>query len=164
MRIGILIVLAMLLNGCYSFKGITVPIGAKTFTLKDLDNRANQVVPGLTENFAERLKNKIRSNTALSYTDDEGADIVFSGSIQDYRIQSKGAQANQQSALNQLTMKVNISYEYAGDDQVGWTRTFTQQEEFGADQNLLDIQDVLNETLTKQLVEDIFNAAFAEKW
>jgi len=154
----------ILLDSCYSLKGITVPIEAKSFTVTEIENKANQVTPGLAEDFAERLKNKIRNNTRLTYTNNEEADIIFSGSIQDYRVQSKAPQANQQSALNQLNLTVNITYTYENDEQIGWSRNFTQQEEFNADENLLDIQEVLNEALTKQLIEDIFNAAFAEKW
>ena len=154
----------IVLQGCYSLKGITLPVEAKTFTVLDIENKANQVVPGLAEDFAERLRNKIRNNTRLTYVNNEEADIVFSGSLQDYKVQSKAPQANQQSALNQLNLTVNITYSYEKDDQIGWSRNFTQQEEFNADQNLLDIQESLNEALSKQLIEDIFNAAFAEKW
>ncbi len=164
MRFLLIISAFMVFQACYSLKGITVPIEAKTFTVLEMENKANQVVPGLAEDFAERLKNKIRNNTRLTYTDNEDADIVFSGSIQDYRVQSKAPQANQQSALNQLNLTVNITYAYEKDDQTGWSRNFKQQEEFNADQNLLDVQETLNEALTKQLIEDIFNAAFAEKW
>lgn len=164
MRYFLILSTFIVLQGCYSLKGITVPVEAKTFTVLDIENKANQVVPGLSEDFAERLRNKIRNNTRLTYTNSEEADIVFSGSIQDYRVQSKAPQANQQSALNQLNLTVNINYAYAPDDQIGWSRNFTQQEEFNADQNLLDVQESLNEALTKQLIEDIFNAAFAEKW
>ncbi len=163
MRLLILSLSLLVLNGCYSLKGITIPVEAKTFTVTDIENKANQVVPGLSEDFAEKLKDKIRNNTRLTFVTDH-ADIVFSGSIQDYRVESKAPQANQQSAINQLTLSVHITYEYDKDDKTGWDRTFKQQEEYGADQNLLDVQDVLNETLIKQLVEDIFNAAFAEKW
>ncbi|HHB78109.1 MAG TPA: hypothetical protein ENK85_02605 [Saprospiraceae bacterium] len=164
MRFVIIFFSFVVLNGCYSLKGISVPVEAKTFTVLDIENKANQVVPGLAEDFAERLRNKIRNNTRLTYTDDENADIVFSGSIQDYRVQSKAPQANQQSGLNQLNLTVNITYAYEPDEQVGWSRDFKQQEEFNADENLLDVQEKLHESLTKQLVEDIFNAAFAEKW
>ncbi len=160
-----LLLLALVFEQCYSLKGITVPIEAKTFTVLEIENKANQVVPGLTEDFAERLKNKIRNTTSLSYTDNEDqADIIFSGSIQDYRVTSKAAQANQQSAINQLKMDLHFEYIYEKEDEIGWSRDFSQQEDFGADQNLLDVQEKLNELLSKQLVEDIFNAAFAEKW
>lgn len=164
MRYLLLSLTLLIFSGCYSLKGITVPVQAKTFTVTEMDNLATQVVPGLAEDFAERLKNKIRNNTRLSYTDNEDADIVFSGSIQDYRIQSKAPQANQQSALNQLNLTIHLDYTYEADEKIGWSRDFTQQEEFNADQNLLDVQTTLNDALTKQLVEDIFNAAFAEKW
>ena len=153
-----------LLGGCYSLKGITVPVEAKTFTVRQMENNADQVVPGLSEDFTERLINKIKRNTSLSFTENEEADIIFVGSIQSYRVTSKAAQANQQSALNQLKIEMNFEYLYEKDEEIGWTRNFSQQEDFGADENLLDVQDVLNETISKQLVEDIFNAASAEKW
>ena len=66
-----LLAFSVFLQDCYSLKGITVPVDAKTFTVTELDNNANQVVPGLAEDFAERLKNKIRNTTSLSFTNSE---------------------------------------------------------------------------------------------
>ncbi len=160
-----LLLLVILLGGCYSFKGVSIPDGAGYFTVLDFDNKAYQVVPGLAEDFAELLRNEIRNNTSLSYTNDpDKADLIFRGFIQEYRTTSRAPQADQQVAINQLTMAVHVEYADAHNEKNGWSRNFNRQEEYPADQNFLDIRDQINQSLTKQLVEDIFNAAFTEKW
>jgi hypothetical protein len=67
-------------------------------------------------------------------------------------------------ARNQLTIGVNIKYtilkEGIKTSYPESGRSFSFFLDFGADQDLLSVQDQLIEEIQKQLLENVFNAAF----
>jgi hypothetical protein len=52
----------------------------------------------------------------------------------------------------------------AKNEKGSWKQTFTFQADFPGNAQLFDFQDQLIKTITKKLLEDIFNKAFTENW
>jgi hypothetical protein len=153
--------LLLLHSGCgfYSQSGASVPPNARTFSVQYIPNLASIVAPTLSQVLTEKLKRKFINETPLKLTESEG-DIAFSGKILDYRSSPVGVQGNQQNAVNQLTIVVEITYENKKDEAKNFTQSFSTFVNFPADQNFGSIENELIQTATDQLVTDIFNKAF----
>ncbi len=152
-----------LLSGCYSFKGISIDPNIKTFAVRTFETTAQNAPPTLAIDFSERLKDKVRGETPLSLKNDE-PDCEFSGSISGFDVVPLAPKAGETVARNQLKISVNVKYiinkEGLKTEYPEAGRTFSFFSEFPSDSDLTAVQDQLIEEISKQLLEDIFNAAF----
>jgi hypothetical protein len=149
--------------GCYSFKGISIDPNIKTFAVRTFETTAQNAPPTLAIDFSERLKDKVRGETPLSLKNDE-PDCEFSGSISEFDVVPLAPKAGETVARNQLKISVNVKYsinkEGLKTEYPEAGRTFSFFSEFPSDSDLTAVQDQLIEEISKQLLEDIFNAAF----
>ena len=159
LRWSTLIAILFIFNGCYSLKGIAIDPETNTFYVATFENTSNNVVPNLDQDFTEALREKIRDNSRLRFTDIE-PDIEFSGAITSYRITAQAPEAGETVSFNRLTINVSVDYVNNKKDDDKWTKTFSFFENFEASQNVLDIQDDLIQSINTELVERIFNDAF----
>ncbi len=149
-----------LINGAgYSFKGISIPPNVTTYYVELFDNQAPAAVPTLPRDFTELLKDKIRKESSLRYND-ETPDIEFSGAITDFRVTAEAPKANEQIGFNKLTIVVQVSFVNNKDEKANWKQQFSFEDFFGANQNLLDVQDQLIQNINNELTNRIFNRAF----
>jgi outer membrane lipopolysaccharide assembly protein LptE/RlpB len=149
------------LSGCgfYSQSGASVPPDAKTFSVDYIQNLASIVQPTLSQVLTEKLKRKFINETQLKLAQSNG-DVRFSGKIIEYRTAPVGVQGNQQNAVNQLTIVVEIDFENTKDEKQNFKQSFSTFVNYPADQNLATVENQLVQTATDQLVTDIFNKAF----
>ena len=162
--LAVLVLVGLLQWGsCYSFRGISIDPNIKTFAVRTFETTAPNAPPTLAIDFTERLKDKVRGETPLSLKNDE-PDCEFSGSIAGYDVIPLAPKAGETVARNQLKITVRVNYiinkeglktEYPEDG-----RSFSFFSEFPSDGDLNAVQDQLIEEISKQLLEDIFNAAF----
>jgi hypothetical protein len=157
-----LLLVALLFQGCYSFRGIAIDPAVNTFYVAPFENRAPNSVPTLAPDFTERLKDKIRNESRLVFSELE-PDIEFVGAITGFQVTAEAPQPGEQVAFNRLTISVAVDYinNRAIDEKskvVKISKSF--YDEFPSDQNLFDIQETLIQRITNQLVEDIFTQAF----
>lgn len=160
-----LLAATMLLQGCmirgngYSLAGISIPADVNTYYVETFEGQAPGAVPTLPRDFTERLKDKIRTETRLKYND-EAPDIEFSGAITDFRVTAEAPKAGEQIGFNKLTISVSVSFTNTKDEKASWKQQFSFEDFFGAEQNLLDVQESLIENISKELVDRIYNRAF----
>jgi hypothetical protein len=156
------LLIAAVLPGCYSFKGIAIAPETQTFFVQPFTNQAANVLPTLAADFTETLKDKIRNESRLIFTEID-PHIVFSGFIADYSITAVAPEQGEVTAFNRLEITVSVSYENTQNEEDQWQQRFSFFQDYPSNQNLIDIQDDLIQTINDQLVDDIFNAAF-NKW
>src|SRR5215471_1868209 len=89
--------------GVYSFTGASIDPSVKTFTVHFITNQAQLVIPSLSQQLTDALKNRFITNTNLSLQQSDG-DLEFSGTITNYQVTPVAAQANEVAALNRLTI------------------------------------------------------------
>jgi hypothetical protein len=159
---GLLLWLSMA-TGCYSFKGISIDPNLKTFAVRTFETTAFNAPPTLAVDFTERLKDKVRTETPLALKTDE-PDCEFTGKISEFRVSPLAPKPGETVARNQLVIGVFVNYtinkEGIKTNYPATGKSFSFFAEFGADQDLLTVQDQLIDDIRKQLLEDIFNAAF----
>lgn len=159
----LLLLPAMILDGCtvsYSFTGASIDYNKlKTISVQYFANRAPIVVPTLSQQFTDALRDKFRSQTKLKMVNGIG-DVDFAGEITRYETRSTAITGDDKPARNRLTIEVKVRYTNAINPKDNFESNFSRFQEYGADENLATVENTLIETIVDQLTEDIFNKAF----
>ncbi|HQK37222.1 MAG: LptE family protein [Bacteroidales bacterium] len=162
-RSGILLVLPLLiLAGCtvnYSFSGASIDPKMKTYSVQYFANRAPIVVPTLSQQLTEALREKIRSQTKLRLVTGVG-DADFSGEITRYETRAVAITGNDRPAQNRLTIDVRVRYTNSVNPKESFESTFSRYKDYDANQSLAAVEQDLIKDILDLLTEDIFNKAF----
>jgi hypothetical protein len=155
--------LALSACGIYSFTGGSISAGMKTVSVSLFENTAPLVVPNLSQLFTEALKDRIRTQTSLSFLRTDG-DATFEGRITGYNVQPVAIQANEQvtAGLNRLTITVQVKYNNTIEPTKSFDQSFTRYKDFSSQGSSFASQEQqLIRDINQQLSEDIYNRAFA---
>ena len=90
----------------------------------------------------------------------EDGDLNFSGYISNYSINPIAIQANETASQNRLSISIKISFVNNTDEENNYDKTFSRYVDYDSSQDFTSIEQSLNEEITSQLIEDIFNEAF----
>lgn len=147
--------------GTYSFSGASIPPEMKTISVQFFENTSALVVPYLSQQFTEALKDRIRNQSRLSIVRTE-ADANFEGRITDYSIRPVAIQGNDRAGLNRVTVTVMVKYTNVLKPELNFEQSFQAFQEFSLNQGPIQTQEQkLLALIIRQLTEDIFNKAFA---
>lgn len=138
------------------------PPELETVTIQEFVNNSNSVVPGMSQRFSQELRDKFNDETNLLQTRQDG-DWEFSGTIITYQITAIAPTGDDVTALNRLTIAVNVEFENRLSEEESWTNTFSRYADFESTQALNDVEDGLIDDINNQLVQDIFNRV-ASNW
>ena len=145
----------------YSLRGTSIPEEMKTISVQFFENNATLVVPYLSQDFTEELKNRIRNQTRLSMVRAEG-DANLEGRITDYSIRPVAVQGNERAGLSRLTITVNVKYTNVLKPEQSFEQSFTRFQDLDLRTKSLQVQErELIPAINRLLTEDIFNRAFA---
>lgn len=155
------LVLSICLGSCgiYSFSGASISEDVKSVSIKTFENRALLSPPTLSNSLTEALKDKFLSETNLTPLSEDG-DLNFSGYISNYNINPIAIQANETASQNRLSISIKISFVNNTDEENNYDKTFSRYVDYDSSQDFTSIEQSLNEEITSQLIEDIFNEAF----
>lgn len=161
-RIYILIglVFTTLFTGCYSFKDVSIPPEVKTIRISYIENKARLVNPQLSPQLTDKLRQKVISQTNRTQVQGENADYDISGYISDYSVTTTGI-SNQQAASNRLNVSVHIIFKNRLDEKKNFEADVTRNFDFSASLSLPQAETQLNETIIKNLSDEIFNRIFS---
>ncbi len=166
-KIFLLLIVPILISfsgcGIYSFTGGSISAGMKTVSVLVFENTAPLVNPNLSQSFTESLKDRIRTQTSLSFLRVDG-DANFQGRITDYNLQPVAIQANEQvtAGLTRLTITIQVKYTNKLEPDKGYEQSFTRFKDFSTQSAPFSSQEqALVKDINQQLSEDIYNRAFA---
>ncbi len=143
-----------------SQSGATIDPTIQTYFVGPFANNADNALPNLDQTLAEDLRNKIRLNSRLR-RDENNPDIEFKGTLVDFRITAEAPSADNRVAINRLTIVLAIEYIVNKEDTEGWTRNFSFFFDYPASTDFASVEEDAVTTISEQLMEDIFNAAFS---
>ena len=149
--------------GLYSLSGASIPAEMKTVSIQFFENTAPLVIPYLSQQFTEALKERIRNQSRLSMIRAD-ADGNFEGRITDYSVRASAIEGTEtpRAGLNRLTISVMVKYTNTLKPELSFEETFTRFQEFSLTAGTLQSQEPnLIREINRQLTEDIFNRAFA---
>jgi len=152
---------SLLLAGCgiYSFTGASIPNEAKTVSVENFTLTATNSPASLKQIITEGLKDLFLSQTSLNLSESAG-DLRFSGNITKYEVNPIAIQANETAGKNRLTINIKVMYNNTLDQKKNFELSFSRYRDFNSSENLSDIEAVLIEEISKELLEDVFNKAF----
>jgi hypothetical protein len=159
-QLCILFLIVVLFNSCHIYSFTGAAIEGKTINVHYIENNARNVIASYSSNFTERLRQKIQNQSALSQFNSDKADYDIQGSINGYDVSVAAIEGTETVSKNRLTISVEIKFENRLNDKNNFTQTFSRFADFNANQTLQQVADGLNEQISKELVDDIFNKAF----
>jgi outer membrane lipopolysaccharide assembly protein LptE/RlpB len=156
-----LMVVSTFVSGCgiYTLRDISIPPEIKTIKINFIENRATYVNPQLSPQLTDRLQQKVVQQPKLNRTNEEDADWVVSGYINEYRVTTSGI-SQQQASTNRLSVGVKITLK---DNVNNKTANYDVNKafEFPATQSLQQAEQALAEDILRGLSEEIFNRLFS---
>lgn len=164
---GILaVVTVLLMGGCsvkYSATGASIDQDAKTVNVRFIENRAPINNPTLSQRLTQKLRDKIQSQTKLTQVNEDGADYEFRAVVTGYSFSNAAVTNVDQAATSRLNVSVTVTFVKRVGDKKGYVnQVFTRPADFPANQLPSSVENkLLDETLIPQVVDDIFNRAFA---
>lgn len=163
MRFLLVATLALFTSGCtVSFSGLSIDTRVySTYFVPNFKNNATNATPGLEQDLAEALRQKLRTEARLQ-KDDINPDLEFNGTLVDYRVTSEAPQQGETVALNRLTIVLALEYIDNKNEENNWKSNFSHFENFSSDQDLASVEPDLIAVISDQLMEDIFNKAFTD--
>jgi len=166
-RIFFVLAVFLAFAGCsYKFNGASIPPSMKTLNVRFFENNATLVVPNLAQNFTEALKERIRTQSRLSITQNE-ADATMEGRITGYSIApiAFGDNTQPRAGGNRLTITVQVKYTNnldTGKVKTSFDESFTAFQDFTITGNLQAQEQAVIREVNMKLTENIFNRAFAQ--
>src|SRR5512138_2236458 len=156
---GLILAMLVILPSCrvnYSFTGAAISPDVKTISILDFPNKAVPVVPTLSRDLTQALRDYFTSQTSLTLVERNG-DLNLEGSITGYSVTPVAIQGNETAAMNRLTITVSVKYTNKKDEKQNFESSFSWYQDYSSSIPLTAVQNELIETINRKLVEDIFN-------
>jgi len=146
--------------GVYSFKDVSIDYSKiKTIKIGFFENKARYINPQLSPLLTDRVQQKIVSQTKLTRTNNDDANLQISGYISDYSVSTTSISATQ-STGNRLNVGVHLIVKNTVDnktDEYDINRNF----DFSANLSLQQTEGQLQDEILKNITDEIFNRIFS---
>ncbi len=148
-------------NSCkvkYDFSGGRTFNDSVTVSVMTFTNSAPLTKTTFPQTFSEAMRDAIQHSTRLKMVPKNG-DLNYEGSITAYTVTPVAVQGggNNTTALNRLTITVNVKYTDDVDDKYSFESPFVRYADFQSSQNLSAVEDQLLKDISDQLVQDIMS-------
>ncbi len=146
--------------GVYSFKDVSIDYNKiKTIKIGFFENKARYINPQLSPLLTDKVQQKIVSQTKLTRTNNDDANIQLSGFISDYSV-STTAISSTQATGNRLNVGVHLIVKNNVDnktEEYDITRNF----DFSANKSLQEAEISLQDEIIRTMTDEIFNRIFS---
>ncbi len=151
------ILLAVLMVSCTIEYGMTDnSIEADTFSVDLFEEQAANAPSGYGALYTDFLKDYMISRTRLKLKNEE-ADIEIFGKITYYNTAPVSIQADEDAALNSLTVTLAVTVINNREEKQSFEADFTQFSNYNANQDLSSVEDDLLADINGKLSQDIIN-------
>ncbi|MFN8345162.1 MAG: LptE family protein [Spirosomataceae bacterium] len=151
-----LLLIANFSCGIYSFSGTSLSPDIKSVTVVNFTMSTAGGPANLALQFNEKMKEYYQRNTNLSLLP-SGGDLQLEGSITGYEVTPVAPNANDQAALNRLTITIQVKFTNNKDEEKNFDQSFSFFKDFPQNQTLSQVESRLIPQILDQLVQDIFN-------
>ena len=145
----------------YKFNGASIDYTkTKTITIADFPIRSNYVWGPMASIFNNQLKDMFASHTKLIQVKRNG-DLKVDGEITRYEQRNKSVSSEGYSAQTELSITVNVRFTNNKNHEQDFERQFTSSASYETTQSLNAVQEELVTQMTKDIIDQIFNATVA---
>lgn len=165
LKLILLACMLVLLASCsfkgYKFNGASVDYSkTKTIQIADFPIRSSYVWGPMGPLFNNRLKDQFADHTKLIQVKQNG-DMKIEGEITQYTQRNKAVTSEGTSAQTELSMTVNVRFTNTKNHAEDFEKQFTATASYETTRSLNSVQEELVMQMTKDLVDQIFNATVA---
>ena len=165
LKLILLACMLVLLASCsfkgYKFNGASVDYSkTKTIQIADFPIRSSYVWGPMGSLFNNRLKDQFADHTKLIQVKRNG-DMKIEGEITQYTQRNKAVTSEGTSAQTELSMTVNVRFTNTKNHAEDFEKQFTATASYETTRSLNSVQEELVMQMTKDLVDQIFNATVA---
>jgi len=149
--------------GIYSFTGASVSPDTKTISILNFDDRSASGPTFLAQAFSEKAREYFQRNSSLALVTREG-DLNIEGSITQYNISPVAPVAGQgveRAAQTRLSIGVKVKFTNNKDSKQNYEQVFSFFQDFDQRQSFASVEKDLIESITDQIILDIFNKSLA---
>ena len=158
--IGLCIITACSLKGD-KFNGASIDYTqTKTIQIAEFQNRSSYVWGPMASMFNNRLRDQFADHTKLIQVKRNG-DLRLDGEITQYSQRNKSISSDGHSAQTELSMTVNVRFTNTKKHSEDFERQFTATATYETTQSLNAVQEELVTQMTRDIVDQIFNATVA---
>ena len=162
---GLMLVLFMaslFMSSCYTFNGASIDYTkTKTIQITEFPIRSNYVWGPMANIFNTALKDQYADHTKLVQVKRNG-DLKLDGEITRYEQRNKSVSSEGYSAQTELTMTVNVRFTNNKNHEKDFERQFSSSTTYETTQSLNSVQEELVTQMTKDIIDQIFNATVAD--
>ena len=156
------------LTGCgvYSFTGASISPDVKTISVLNLADRSTTSPPFLAQTFAEKTREYYQRNTNLALVARDG-DLNLEGIITQYALSpiaptgAPGGNGAEGAAQTRLTIGIKVKFTNNKDPLQNFDQMFSFYADFDHSKSLATVERDLIETISDQIILDIFNKSVA---
>ena len=165
LKLILLACLLVLLASCsfkgYKFNGASVDYSkTKTIQIADFPIRSSYMWGPMGPLFNNRLKDQFADHTKLIQVKRNG-DMKIEGEITQYTQRNKAVTSEGTSAQTELSITVNVRFTNTKNHAEDFEKQFTATASYETTRSLNSVQEELVMQMTKDLVDQIFNATVA---
>ncbi len=158
--IGLCIITACSFKG-YKFNGASIDYTqTKTIQIAEFQNRSSYVWGPMASMFNNRLRDQFADHTKLIQVKRNG-DLRLDGEITQYSQRNKSISSDGHSAQTELSMTVNVRFTNTKKHSEDFERQFMATATYETTQSLNAVQEELVMQMTRDIVDQIFNATVA---
>ena len=162
---GLMLVLffaSLFISSCYTFNGASIDYTkTKTIQIADFPIRSNYVWGPMANIFNMALKDQYADHTKLVQVKRNG-DLKLDGEITRYEQRNKSVSSEGYSAQTELTMTVNVRFTNNKNHDKDFERQFSSSTTYETTQSLNSVQEELVTQMSKDIIDQIFNATVAD--
>ena len=152
---------SLFMTSCYTFNGASINYATtKTIQISEFPIRSNYVWGPMANIFNTALKDQYANHTKLTQVKRNG-DLKVDGEITRYEQRNKSVSSEGYSAQTELSMTVNVRFTNNKNHEQDFERQFTSSASYETTQSLNAVQEELVTQMTKDIIDQIFNATVA---
>ncbi len=152
---------SMLLIGCYSFKGGSVPAHLRSIAIPIVEDQSGYGDPNLRDSFTRQLVTLFTNDNTLRLADRNNADSMLEGVITDVKDMPSVLQGGtEQVTTRRMVVTVRMTFQDMKLHKKMWEKTFSNWGDYPSGGGLTQRKQGVDEAVRK-LTEDVLNDTVA---
>jgi hypothetical protein len=151
---ALLAALILVLPGCYSFTGASVPSHLKTIAIPLLDDQSGFGEPNLREDMTTALITAFTNDNTLRIADRSSADAVLEGVILPIKDGPLVVTGGEQVTTNRITISVKMTFQDLKLRKKVWEKTFTNTGDYDPGGGFTAREEGIQEA-TRKITDDV---------
>jgi hypothetical protein len=150
------LLITILLNSCYSFKGASLDQNLKTIQISNIRIETAGGPSNLSLEVNERLKEYFQRNTTLKLSS-QNPDLLLEGTIVGYELSPQAPTSDDKAGLNRITLRILFKLTNKYSEDKNFEQEFSFYQDFPQNQTLTQVEKALIPKMLDQIILDLFN-------